>query len=547
MPSGSPYSILRERPPPSLPPHPLSARPLTGIALAFAAGVLVGGAPVLPWIWTVLAAAGAIAAVAARRDLWRMIALLLGFMAAGAWRQAMAITPAPADVSRWIGAGYVTVRGTAAGDVYSHAYTHSCLLRVERVVLRDGSVLEAQGYVTARLWRQQNVPPPTYGDALEITGRLEPLRGARNPGGFSPDAYFRHHGVFATLISQRVNGWRTLPRLPAPGDWMNRLAALCRASFQTVMGRLLPPAEAGLLTGIALGVETDIPAPIQEDFTITGTAHILAASGMNVALLAILFGLCCRLLRLSRRASALLTLVVLGFYTLVAGAKPSIVRADMMASLFLLADLLDREGDAPNALAAAALCLLAYDPGNLFDAGFQLSFAIVACALAAMPLWESLQRRLLPDARFAAPFSGVRLLSAAAGGMGLTLVAQIAAMPLTAQHFHMVSPVGLLANALIAPPIALLMGGGLIAWALGLFWMPGAQILSALLLHPLLAYLIGAADACAELPYASLNVASPGWLLIALYYALFALCIWQLRLQVRRGGAHPLFRRGDRV
>ncbi len=524
-----PPTTRPERLPPSLPIHPLMARPLMGITLAFAGGVLVGGVPGLPWIWTVLAAAGTIVAGAIRRDFWRMTALLLGFMAAGAWRQAMAITPAPADVSRWIGAGYVTVRGTAAGDVYSHAYSHSCLLRVERIALSDSSVVEAQGYVTARLWRRQNAPPPTYGDALEITGRLEPLRDSRNPGGFSPNAYFRHHGIFASLVSQRASGWRTLPRPPAPGDWLNRLAARCRASFQATMKRLLPPAEAGLLTGIALGVETDIPAPIQEDFIATGTAHILAASGMNVALLAILFGLCCRLLRLSRRTSALLTLVVLGFYTLVAGAKPSIVRADLMASLYLLADLLDREGDAPNALAAAALCLLAYDPGNLFDAGFQLSFAIVASALAAMPLWESILQRRLPDARLAAPWSGVRLLAAAVGGVGLTLIAQIAAMPLTAQHFNMVSPVGLAANALIAPPIALLMGGGFIAWAFGLLWIPGAQVLCTLLLHPLLAYLIGAADACAQIPFASLNVASPGWLLIALYYALFAMIVRYLR------------------
>lgn len=499
-------------------------------------GVALAAAPMGPLIAAVGALGGLAAAVATRRAFWRSVALLLGFLAAGAWRANLAFRPAHDDVSRFIGAGYVTLRGTVASDVDVTVYSLMCRIATDRVTLPDGRIFACTGRVAVRMRRKEGGNAPDYADVVEVRGPLERPDPARNPGGHDRAAYLAHRQVFANLSARREGAWRVVPTSPPPSAWLPRLAARCRASLERTFRALLPPMEADLLTGILLGSRTRLPPQVSDDFTLTGTGHILASSGMNVAVVAALVALLCRLLRMSRQGSTLVILVALAFYTLLAGAKPSIVRADLMASLFLLGYLLDREGDGPTALAAAALILLLAEPGNLFDAGFQLSFVIVAAALAVMPLFQTAWRRrrphdFSPPQRDASPVE--RLLEVVGSGMALTVIAGITSAPLTAQHFNQMSLIGFLANALILPPLALLFAAGFLVWLGGFVWFGGAQLLAAACLSPLLSYLIGAARFCAELPGAAISVPSPGWPLLMLCYAALGAGVWWLHRRIR--------------
>jgi competence protein ComEC len=397
----------------------------------------------------------------------------------------------------------VTLVGTVVNDVDVQPSTLTCQLRVSRIVLSDRREPPCRGLVYARLGRKADTANPDYGDMVEARGYLARPQPAYNPGRFDFAAYAARHGIFAEFNVRRSIHWRIVPASAAPGDLLPRLAAHFRSALFDTLSRLLPPAEAGLLAGVMLGTRVSLPPRINDDFQATGTGHILASSGMNVAIVAgMVLGLC-RMGRVSRRIVVPITLAALAFYTLLAGAKPSIVRADLMASLLLCGHLLNREGDSPTALAAAALALLLVEPGHLFDPGFQLSFAVVAAIQAALPLGQAYWKQRFGGEAFAAARQKGRihrLLTALAGGAMLTFVAQLAALPLLAQHFHLVPLVGFVANAFIVPLAASLMVLGFAVWFLSVVWPGIAPLLAPALLSPCLAYLVGAATVFAELP-----------------------------------------------
>ena len=507
-------------------------RPLVWVAIAFAIGIGLGGTTGGAIVATGVAILLRAGAAFTKRGVWESAAIWVLFMVAGAWRQQMAVLPAPHDVSGLIGSGYITLRGKVASDVERRMADFTCQVAVRSCATYDGYAIPCTGRVVARLRAAASTFSPDYGDVLEIHGRIETPAEARNPGGFDYAAYLAHHGIYARVIARRPGDWRVLPGKGLFADALPWLAARARTSMQSTFNALFPSAEAALLTGIVLGRRADMPLRLQDDFAITGTAHILATSGLHVGLVAALVAGVCSLLRLGRRATAVIILGVLAFYTLMAGARPLILRADVMAGIYLLGHILHRESDALNAIAAAALLLLAFSPGYLFDVGFQLSFAIVIALAVILPLGKALWRDRLDNLGPGRHWP-IRSLATCLGVLAVTAVAQIASVPLIAQHFHMISLVAFPANALIVPTISLLLGGGFATWFCAFLWPFGARTL-ALGLSQLMAYLIGVTSSLAELPYATISVRSPGWLCVALYYGVLGFAAHWLHGRLRK-------------
>ena len=116
-----------------------------------------------------------------------------------------------------------------------------------------------------------------------------------------------------------------------------------------------------------------------------GTYHIFAVDGLRIGLLA---GICLGLLRLLQIPRALcgaVVLPVLWFYVGLTGWPASAVRATIMASVVIAGWALRRPGDLINSLCAAALIILMWQPEQLFQPGFQLSFLVVACIALIVP------------------------------------------------------------------------------------------------------------------------------------------------------------------
>ena len=295
------------------------------------------------------------------------------------------------------------------------------------------------------------------------------------------------------------------------------------------LGRGMPAREAALARGFVLGEDEAVDARTEEDFRRSGLRHLLAVSGQNVTLLALLAMPLLGAFGIPLRERLLWVLALIAVYVPVAGAGPSIQRAAVMGAVGVLATLGGRRGSRLYALALAVLVTLAINPSIGADVGWQLSFAaVLGILLLAAPLRRAIEARLGRG-----PWRRVL-----AEGVAVTVAATLATAPLIAFHFERISTTTLLANVLALPAVAPAMWLGMCG--AGLAQVPGAPLeplngLNALLL----AYIAQVAAWCAAPGWAELEVHLGGRELLLAYGALAAgvLCCWRWPRQVVALGA----------
>jgi competence protein ComEC len=288
-----------------------------------------------------------------------------------------------------------------------------------------------------------------------------------------------------------------------------------RLRAERALGSGMPAREAALARGFVLGEDERIDPATVEDFRRAGLSHLLAVSGQNVALLALLVMPLLAALGMPLRARLVWIIAAIAVYVPLAGGGPSIVRAGLMGAITLLATLAGRRSSRLFALVIAAIATLALDPGIGADIGWQLSFAAVLGILAlARPLRRAIVGRL-----------GSRgLRGALAEGIAVTVAATLATAPLIAFHFGELSTVSLFANLLALPAVAPAM------W-LGMLSSIGAQVpgfptsFVNTLAAPLLAYIATVASWCGRPSWAFLEVELGIRGLVASYVALLAAAI----------------------
>jgi competence protein ComEC len=285
------------------------------------------------------------------------------------------------------------------------------------------------------------------------------------------------------------------------------------------LGRGVPAREAALARGFVLGEDEGVDARTEEDFRRSGLAHLLAVSGQNVTLLALLAMPLLAAFGIPLRERLLWVLALIAVYVPVAGAGPSIQRAAVMGAAGVLATLGGRRGSRLYALALAALVTLAIDPGIGADVGWQLSFAaVLGILLLASPLRRAIEARLGKG-------SWRRVL---AEGVAVTVAATLATAPLIAFHFERISTTTLAANVLALPAVAPAMWLGMCG--AGLAQVPGVPLEPLNGLNALfLAYIAQVAAWCAAPEWAELGVHLGGAGLLIAYIALAVgvLCCWK--------------------
>ncbi|WP_146175399.1 ComEC/Rec2 family competence protein [Paraconexibacter algicola] len=280
-------------------------------------------------------------------------------------------------------------------------------------------------------------PAPTVGTVLAIRGRLAPAdRHAR---------LLRAHAVLrATTVAP--TGRR---RGGVPGA-LDRV----RDRAQDALVAALRPDAGALLRGMVLGDDSGLPDRLRDALRDAGLAHLVAASGQNVVLLATLVLLVGAALGLPLSARLGVALVLVALYVPLAGAGPSIQRAGVMGAAGLVAALAGRPASRWYAVLLAAAATLVLDPRATGDVGWRLSFlAVLGLLVAAPPLRAALVRRRVPG-----PL---------ADALATTVAATLATAPLLALTFGQTSLVTLPANVLAAPLVAPVMWTGFVAAALG--------------------------------------------------------------------------------
>jgi len=340
------------------------------------------------------------------------------------------------------------------------------------------------------------------GQRVSVELKLARPRGFRNPDAFDYPAFLRREGI---LLVGSGRAESLVPLTPDEPPWPVRVKRWAVA----VIGAHLPETSAALLAGLILGEKTGLPAETDEAFRRAGVYHILAVSGFNVALLASSVFFVLSALGVSRRTTAVAAGVALVGFALVVGGQASVLRATVMGLLLLTAMLLDRESQLMNALALAALVLLVWRPGDLWDPGFQLSFAATAGIIYLTPSITSwLAARGWP----------AWLATAVAVSVG----AQAAVTPVMLAHFNQLSLVGIVANLVVVPVAAVGTTLGMLALLVALASAAAADVLFQALWLALLA-LRAAVWAAAAVPAAMIHLPAPGWTAILSWCGLLVL------------------------
>jgi competence protein ComEC len=281
----------------------------------------------------------------------------------------------------------------------------------------------------------------------------------------------------------------------------------------------LPPRLAGLARGMTLGVDDALDPETGEAFRASGLAHLVAASGANVALLATLVLALGALLGVPWTLRLGLALALVAGYVPLAGGGPSIQRAGVMGIATLVAALASRPSSRWYALLLAAASTLALDPRAVEDPGWQLSFAAVVALLGLAPPLRGWLARRMPRI--------------AAEALAVSLAASLATAPLIALHFERVSWVTVPANLLALPAVAPVMWLGTGAAALGQIVPALGAPLLWLAAWPL-AFVSWVAHTAAGLPGADAEVGLGAPLLLAWGAALAALAVPAVRRALAR-------------
>jgi len=361
------------------------------------------------------------------------------------------------------------------------------------------------------------------GQPVEINGVIARPPAPLAEGLFDYRDYLQTRGIFYELKTDSTNDWKLLePHFSKPPltdrflDWAKRTLAF---------GLPAEDEPLHLLWAMTLGWRTAFTGDISEPFLRAGTMHLFAIDGLRIALISGMLVALLRVLQISRAWCGLIAIPIIWFYTAATGWESSAIRASVMMTIVLGGWALKRPSDLINSLGAAAFIILLWEPRQLFEASFQLSFFVVLVIGLLLPQLNKISDRLLQPDRLLPNellpqwrrglISILRLL---ARYCALSFAAWVGSIPLSAKYFHLFSPVSTLANIIAVPlgtlalmsNLGALVCGTWFSWATELFNQAAWFFMSAM---------TDVSEFFTKIPGSYFYVPEPTWLEIGIYYA----------------------------
>ncbi len=436
-------------------------RPLSLCTLAFILGILLASTP---WVSIASGCVGGILlalGILIQRDFWVRLGLIFLMLPLGTLLYLQSLQRRPDDIS-YLPLRYFQVTGVVESDPQLHAASSPFVTLNLKVLSVEAQPVTGRIFVLlsgkSRINSEGNTfvsSFPEYGDVISLKGRLENPRPDANSGEFSVKEGLARRGIDRTLRVNYREEWGIVPASNALVSPFLRAAMKIRHTVLGAVRSHFSPLSAGVLNGILLGAQSDLPADLREAFQKTGTAHLLATAGLHLGILIALLFWLLKASGVSRRPACVLLILFLVGFVFVAGGRPAVVRAAFLGGLTLLGYLIEREPDWWNMTSLAALILLIDRPAQLYDEGFQLTFVTVTTLIALSPFLSKPLHALKKKARKetgGGRFGGLAL-SAVAGAFLLSLGAQIGVFGRVLPQEHQISLFACFANALLVPLI----------------------------------------------------------------------------------------------
>jgi competence protein ComEC len=429
-------------------------------------------------------------------------------------------------------------------------------------------LLATQGGLRLSFSPQPNQPllPDLHaGDDIAVLTQAKRPQVFKDEGAFDRRGYLESQNIdlVATLRAPTLIE-RVATHRPTPSTVMARVRRRLRDEVDALF--TADPPVAAVLRAMLLGDRSFVERDASLDFQKTGVFHILVVAGLHVGALAIFVVWMARTLRLSPSWTVLFTLALLGAYVAVVEQRAPVLRATLMAAIVVLGRFFYRRFDLLNSACVAALLLLLARPLLLRDSSFQLTFVAIGCiAGLALPVlertaqpyaralrgWRDLTRDAAHEPRAAQFRLDVRAVAgwisahtpsrlstasentfARALGFSfrlwelffVSLVLQLAMLPLAARDFHRVTLAAPIVNLLAVPLTGAIVPLGFLALAAGIAFPALHKVLAAVLALPATA-LLHVVHWFAVLPHTSYRIPAPSAELTVVFFAIFALLI----------------------
>ena len=401
-----------------------------------------------------------------------------------------------------------------------------------RLVLKANRLRDGLNWVSVSgvcdLIVHQSVSGIHSGDQIEVFGYLVKSSPPSNPGGFDYQKFYRGKAKRAFVHVYQAKSVRVLDS----GNWFTvRWISSLRRRLNELTWQYVSSPESGFASAILLGNREQLSRVRRQRFLETGTAHLLAISGLHVGILAGAFFCFFRVGIFSRRKSLWLTIVFVLFYAWLVEFRPPVLRASILVTLYCLGRLLGEGNFSFNLLAIAGVVVLIINPSDLFGIGPQLSFLAVASLIVSAD-WIFGKPELDPIQRL---ISGTRsplirisnwTLRKCWLAILVSFVIWLVALPMVAYHFHLVAPIALIANPLLLIPIAISLYAGMVVLILGAFLPSVATVFGGFckLSLGLIEWLVAVFQL---VPWGHFWTAGPpGWGVALFYISLFLLVVY---------------------
>ena len=352
-------------------------------------------------------------------------------------------------------------------------------------LIKNNKKIKTSGLVKASMYGRPCLPTgrpclPTgrsfadfkYGQSYILEGLLCKPKEPLHNGQFNYRKYLEKKGIYALFYSKKYDGCinldlnRSNPFLKIAYDLKNNLKQKYKL--------LLPYPYCSLLSAFILGDREDISESLYNSFIHTGTVHVLAISGLHIGLAIFIVLAIFKLLRIRKKPAAFLCIGFLIFYCFLTGVRISVVRASIMGSVFLFGWALDRDSDIYNSLGLSAFCLLLFNPYQLFDVGFQLSFIAVFSIIYLSPKLEKIFK-FFKSSSF--NFKG-KMKNYIFKGVNASFCAWLGILPITLYYFDITSNMTVLSNLIVLPLLSVILGLGFLVSAASFIWLDLANVFS---------------------------------------------------------------------
>ncbi len=321
-----------------------------------------------------------------------------------------------------------------------------------RKIYEHGIAQAASGKI---LFRGKELPELKYGDIVLLSGKVSIPPGQRNPGQFDYRRYLVRRGIHRQLEISDTSLVKVLFRNKG-NPFRRYIITPVHDYIESTLTQYLTEHAGGITRALILGEKQGLDPQELKAFQRSGVVHVLAISGLHVGYIILFIYVIFKVLQVGFRKRIILIMLVLFVYVALVDFRAPVIRASLMAVLLMGAKIFERRYQVFNVLSGAALIILLFDPAELFNPGFQFSFAAVAAIVGGypqlkkiFPLDNIIINRLNSSkpVRFVYRYIWQPLL--------VSLAAVLGTLPLSVYYYGLIPVVAVFANLIIIPAIGL--------------------------------------------------------------------------------------------